>query len=308
MTLDLAAAAANDSDLAEAKQRTARYTAKDKAAARSNVANPAAALTEEKREWIESKRRGAIQRVGRPKTHIDLPADAGGQTGVRQLTSAENKAAIYAKIRSGFAYKRLPSDDDGLLPPSRKPRGGLNGSAQRDAEEHRTQEPGTAERSVTDLAAVPGRGGPGNDGAINALRDGASGATTSGAATSGTTAKGTTTRLYSGKGSKRLRCTVISCCKFGCEGFHVEEHRAQERRTAVGSVTDPGVVPGTSLLNNGGASNDEARVGDQKPLSQDNAGAELAAGHAPAVCSRFGDHLISNVLLASQLHFAPRPF
>ena len=157
MTLDLAAAA-TDSDLAEAKQRTTRYTAKDKATARSNAADPAGTLTKEKREWIESKRLEAIQRARRPKTHIDLPTDASGQTGIRQMTSAENKAAIYAKIRSGFANKRLPSDDDGLHPLSRQPRGGLNGSAQRDAEEHRTQEPGTAEGSVTDPAAVPGRG------------------------------------------------------------------------------------------------------------------------------------------------------
>ena len=49
----------------------------------------------------------------------------------------------------------------------------------------------------------------------------------------------------------------------------------------MGSVTDPEVVLGISLLNNGGASNDEARVGDQKTLSQDNADSELAAGHTP---------------------------
>ena len=53
MTPD-AAASATHPELAEAAKRMARYSAKDKANARANADNPLAALTDERKQWIES--------------------------------------------------------------------------------------------------------------------------------------------------------------------------------------------------------------------------------------------------------------
>ena len=62
MTLD-AAASASHPELAEAANRMARYSAKDKAVARANASNPLAALTDERKQWIENKRRQAVRRA-----------------------------------------------------------------------------------------------------------------------------------------------------------------------------------------------------------------------------------------------------
>ena len=45
-----------------AKKTQARYTAKDKAMARRHALDPQAALTTEKRQWIDNQRREAVKR------------------------------------------------------------------------------------------------------------------------------------------------------------------------------------------------------------------------------------------------------
>lgn len=66
MTLDIATAACAD-EVAEARRRSSRYTAKDKAVARTHAANPQAALTAEKQEWINNKRKEAIAQASRKR-------------------------------------------------------------------------------------------------------------------------------------------------------------------------------------------------------------------------------------------------
>ena len=61
MTLDTAASASHP-EIAEAANRMARYSAKDKANARANASNPLAALTDERKQWIENKRKEALQK------------------------------------------------------------------------------------------------------------------------------------------------------------------------------------------------------------------------------------------------------
>ena len=70
MTLDLATTAST-TDVAEANNRTSRYTAKDKAIARAHASNPHAALTDEKQQWINNKRNEAIQRATRMRALAD---------------------------------------------------------------------------------------------------------------------------------------------------------------------------------------------------------------------------------------------
>jgi len=67
------AAMASHTELHEAENRKTRYSAKDKAMARANASNPLAALTEEKRQWINNKRAEAIQRATRRRTQLELP-------------------------------------------------------------------------------------------------------------------------------------------------------------------------------------------------------------------------------------------
>ena len=55
MSLDTADAA-TDEQRAEVAGKAAKYSAKDKAVARRNAAQPKAALTAEKRQWVDLKR------------------------------------------------------------------------------------------------------------------------------------------------------------------------------------------------------------------------------------------------------------
>ena len=53
MSLDTAATATHAEQVL-AKQKVARYAAKDKAIARQNATDPAAALTDDKRQWVDA--------------------------------------------------------------------------------------------------------------------------------------------------------------------------------------------------------------------------------------------------------------
>jgi len=72
MTLDEAAGASH-AQLAEAADRMARYSARDKATARANAHRPFAAPTDEKRQWIHNKRSKAIQRAARKRAQHEIP-------------------------------------------------------------------------------------------------------------------------------------------------------------------------------------------------------------------------------------------
>jgi len=109
MALD-AAAGASHTQLAEAAIRTARYSAKDKAMARANASNPLAALTDEKRRWIENKRAEAIQRATRRQCQLEQPMPAS--------TIGHSSTSWSQRIRESVTGKRArlidgPMDEDG---------------------------------------------------------------------------------------------------------------------------------------------------------------------------------------------------
>ena len=101
MTLD-AAASASHPELAEAANRIARYSAKDKASARTNASNPLAALTDERRQWIENKRREALQRAARRRSQLEQPTPA--------ITVNPSTSKWAARIRASFANKKARLD------------------------------------------------------------------------------------------------------------------------------------------------------------------------------------------------------
>ena len=127
MTLDTAATT-NERDLTAARHPMTRYNAKDKRTAMTNASSPAA-VTVEKRQWIDNKRQEAVERAAVCRARV-VTASTGGSS-VVEMTSTEKKASIYARIRSGF--KRPPPDSDEQRP--RRPRvqapggGGLSETA-----------------------------------------------------------------------------------------------------------------------------------------------------------------------------------
>ena len=95
MTLDAATAASTD-EIAEARSRSSRYTAKDKVVARAHAANPQAALTKEKQEWINNKRNEAIARASRKR-----PPPA----------SESSSSTWVSRMRAVYKHKRPRYDD-----------------------------------------------------------------------------------------------------------------------------------------------------------------------------------------------------
>ena len=81
----------------------------------TNASSPAA-VTVEKRQWIDNKRQEAVERAAVCRAR-GVTASTGGSS-VVEMTSTEKKASIYARIRSGF--KRPPPDCDEQRP--RRPR------------------------------------------------------------------------------------------------------------------------------------------------------------------------------------------
>ena len=108
MTLDAAATASRDEQVEAARQST-RYSAKDKAIARSNATDPRAALTDEKRQWIAVKRAEAQRKAADRLAQRSLPH--GKQAADDGTTSADKRAAFEVRIRAKVAAKRPPSED-----------------------------------------------------------------------------------------------------------------------------------------------------------------------------------------------------
>jgi hypothetical protein len=99
-----------------AKQTQARYSAKDKATARQNATDPKAALTEEKRQWIENKRKEAIQRQAEQQLQQQKQQQRQRRIELEpeQPNSTQVAAAFLARMRAKFAAiaaKRAAGED-----------------------------------------------------------------------------------------------------------------------------------------------------------------------------------------------------
>ena len=88
MALEVAATAP-DTVVSEPAHRSARYSDKDKAIARAHANDPLAALTDEKRQWINNKREEAKERAAQKLAHA-VPTVASAS----DVSSTEKKAAV----------------------------------------------------------------------------------------------------------------------------------------------------------------------------------------------------------------------
>ena len=92
-------ARASETDLHEIAQAKSRYSCKDKAVARQHAADPLAVLTAEKTQYIENKKREAIDRARRKQ---EAPAILSRKRKAEDegLTSTQKKAKIFERIRA----------------------------------------------------------------------------------------------------------------------------------------------------------------------------------------------------------------
>ena len=108
MMLDTAASASQP-ELAEAASRMARYSAKDKAVARAHANDPLAALTDERKQWIENKRKEAVQRATKKRMQLEQPNPVS--------TGSTATSEWAARLRASYAHKKARLDTTPAVDP-----------------------------------------------------------------------------------------------------------------------------------------------------------------------------------------------